>query len=366
MNIVIPFLDLKKLNLRYEEVLMSRMREVLHSGWYILGQEVNKFERDFAEYCGTNYCIGVANGLDALELIIHGYGIGKGDEVIVPSNTYIATILAISSNGATPVLVEPNIRTYNIDPYKIEEKITSKTKAIMVVHLYGQACNMDPILEIAKKYNLKVIEDCAQSHGAIYKGKRTGNLGDAAAFSFYPGKNLGALGDAGAITTNDEELSRKLVALRNYGSNKKYHNIYKGYNSRLDELQAPILREKLMYLDEDNKYRRSIAAYYLKNISNKNIVLPLVENGTLSHVWHIFVIRVKEREKFIQFMDEKKIQTLIHYPIPPHKQEAYKEWSNMSFPISEQIHSEVVSIPISPVLDMNDVEYITEAINDFR
>ena len=366
MNIVIPFLDLKKLNLRYEEVLMSRMREVLHSGWYILGQEVNKFERDFAEYCGTNYCIGVANGLDALELIIHGYGIGKGDEVIVPSNTYIATILAISSNGATPVLVEPNIRTYNIDPYKIEEKITSKTKAIMVVHLYGQACNMDPILEIAKKYNLKVIEDCAQSHGAIYKGKRTGNLGDAAAFCFYPGKNLGALGDAGAITTNDEELSRKLVALRNYGSNKKYHNIYKGYNSRLDELQAPILREKLMYLDEDNKYRRSIAAYYLKNISNKNIVLPLVENGTLSHVWHIFVIRVKEREKFIQFMDEKKIQTLIHYPIPPHKQEAYKEWSNMSFPISEQIHSEVVSIPISPVLDMNDVEYITEAINDFR
>ncbi|MNW40844.1 dTDP-3-amino-3,6-dideoxy-alpha-D-galactopyranose transaminase [compost metagenome] len=363
---MIPFLDLKKINLRHEEAIMNGMREVLHSGWYVLGKEVENFESEFADYCGTKYCIGVANGLDALELIIHGYGIGEGDEVIVPSNTYIATILAISTNGATPVLVEPNILTYNIDPSKIEEKITPKTKAILVVHLYGQACDMDPILDLAKKHDLKVIEDCAQSHGAIYKGKRTGNLGDAAAFSFYPGKNLGALGDAGAITTNDEELKGKLFALRNYGSNKKYHNIYKGYNSRLDEFQAPIIREKLKFLDDDNNYRRKIADFYLQNISNNNIILPVIENEAESHVWHVFVVRIKNRDKFIQYMSTKDIQTLIHYPIPPHKQEAYIEWQDMNLPISEQIHSEIVSIPISPVLDMDDVKYITEAINDYQ
>lgn len=342
------------------------MRKVLHSGWYVLGNEVDNFESEFAEYCGTKYCIGVANGLDALELIIHGYGIGEGDEVIVPSNTYIASILAVSSNRATPVMVEPNILTYNIDPSKIEEKITPKTKAILVVHLYGQACDMDPILDLAKKFNLKVIEDCAQSHGAIYKGKRVGNLGDAAAFSFYPGKNLGALGDAGAITTNDEDLKGKLFALRNYGSNEKYHNLFKGYNSRLDEYQAPILREKLKFLDEDNDYRRVIANHYLCNIFNTNIVLPFIENGDESHVWHVFVIRVRERERFMQYMNQNQIQTLIHYPIPPHKQEAYREWNNMSFLISELIHSEIVSIPISPVLDMEDVKYISEAINEYK
>lgn len=365
-ELMIPFLDLKRINLRHEEAIMNGMSEVLHSGWYVLGKAVEYFETEFADYCGTKYCIGVANGLDALELIIHGYGIGEGDEVIVPSNTYIASILAISANGATPVLVEPDISTYNIDPSKIEEKITSKTKAILVVHLYGQVCDMDPILDLAKKYDLKVIEDCAQSHGAIYKGRRTGNLGDAAAFSFYPGKNLGALGDAGAITTNDEELKGKLFALRNYGSNKKYHNIYKGFNSRLDEFQAPILREKLKFLDEDNNYRRVIANHYFNNISNENIILPVVESGPESHVWHVFVIRVKERERFMQYMNHNQIQTLIHYPIPPHKQEAYKEWSSLSFPISERIHSEIVSIPISPVLDMEDVKYISEAINEYQ
>ncbi|AOZ93308.1 DegT/DnrJ/EryC1/StrS family aminotransferase [Paenibacillus crassostreae] len=363
---MIPFLDLKKINLRHEEAILNGMKDVLHSGWYVLGQEVKKFETDFANFTENKYCLGVANGLDALELIIRGYDIGIGDEVIVPSNTYIASILAVSANGATPILVEPNILTYNIDPAKIEEKITSNTKAIMVVHLYGQACNMDPIRYLAQKYNLKIIEDCAQSHGAIYKGKMSGNLGDAAAFSFYPGKNLGALGDAGAITTNDEELYKKLFALRNYGSNKKYENLYKGYNSRLDELQAPILCEKLRYLNADNKYRRDIANYYLDNISNENVILPVVENGSESHVWHVFVVRVTDRERFMQFMNDKRIQTLIHYPIPPHKQEAYKEWENMSFPISEQIHSQVVSIPISPVLEMSDVVYITEAINDYR
>lgn len=363
---MIPFLDLKKINLRHEEAILHGMREVLHSGWYILGQEVKDFENKFADFCGTKYCIGVANGLDALELIIHGYGIGEGDEVIVPSNTYIASILSISANGATPVLVEPDLFTYNIDPSKIEEKITSRTKAILVVHLYGQTCNMDPIMDIARTYNLKVIEDCAQAHGAIYKGKRTGNLGDAAAFSFYPGKNLGALGDAGAITTNDEELQKKLFALRNYGSNKKYHNIYKGFNSRLDEIQAPILKEKLKFLDADNTYRREIASFYLNNISNSNLVLPIVENGEESHVWHVFAVRVKEREKFMQYMTDKGIQTLIHYPIPPHKQEAYKEWGQLNFPVSEQIHSEIVSIPISPVLEMSDANHVVEAINEYR
>lgn len=363
---MIPFLDLKQINLRYEKAIMDSVQKVLHSGWYILGEEVKRFESDFADYCGTKYCLGVANGLDGLELIIKGYDIGPGDEVIVPSNTYIASILSISANGATPILVEPDIKTYNIDPHKIEEKITPRTKAILVVHLYGQVCNMDPIRKIADKYNLKIIEDCAQSHGAIYGNLKAGNLGDAAAFSFYPGKNLGALGDAGAIITNDEQLFQKLVALRNYGSHKKYENIYKGYNSRLDEIQAPILVEKLKYLDEDNQLRRDIALYYLNNISNKDIVLPYVEENCESHVWHVFAIRTPNRDHFIEYMHQREIQTMIHYPIPPHKQKAFKEWNQLSFPISEKIHSEIVSLPISPVMNLEAVNQVVGAVNEYE
>ncbi len=362
---MIQFLDLKKINLRHEKAIQDSVTGVLHSGWYILGEQVKSFEAEFADYCGTRYCLGVANGLDALELIIHAYGIGPGDEVIVPSNTYIASILSISANGATPVLVEPDRQTYNIDPAKIEEKITANTKAIMVVHLYGQSCNMAPIRELADKHNLKVIEDCAQSHGAIYEGKRAGNLGDAAAFSFYPGKNLGALGDAGAITTNDEELYTKLYALRNYGSHKKYENLYKGYNSRLDEFQAPILKEKLKYLDADNAYRREIADYYLEHIQNPMITLPVVENAPESHVWHVFVIQVEDRAAFMQYMTENQVQTIIHYPIPPHHQQAYAEWKDQSYPISENIHNHVVSIPISPVMPKEEVMKVVEVINEY-
>lgn len=366
MKYVIPFLDLKKINLRHEKEMLDTFKNVLHSGWYILGEEVERFESEFAKYCGTKYCLGVANGLDALELIVKAYNISIGDEVIVPSNTYIASLLSISANGATPVLVEPDLKTYNIDPGKIEEKITPNTKAIMVVHLYGQACNMNPIKRLAQKYNLKIIEDCAQSHGAIYEGTRVGNLGDAAGFSFYPGKNLGALGDAGAITTSDEQLFRKLKALRNYGSNRKYENLYKGYNSRLDELQAPILIEKLKFLDNDNNIRRDIASFYSENIKNEEVVLPYTEGGPMSHVWHIFAVRTPERDHFIEHMKQNGIQTVIHYPIPPHKQIAYKEWNHLSFPICEKIHSEIVSLPISPVLEIKDAMRVVEAVNEYR
>ncbi|MGN7761966.1 DegT/DnrJ/EryC1/StrS family aminotransferase [Paenibacillus sp. 22594] len=363
---MIPFLDLKKINLRHEEAILDCVHKVLNSGWYILGEEVKTFEAEFADYCGTKFALGVANGLDALELIMRSYNIGPGDEVIVPSNTYIASILSISANGAIPVLVEPNLLTYNLDPDKIEESITPNTKAILVVHLYGQACNMGPIKNIAEKYNLKIIEDCAQAHGAVYADRKVGDLGDAAAFSFYPGKNLGALGDAGAITTNDENLYKDLHALRNYGSQKKYENLFKGYNSRLDEFQAPILSMKLKYLDQDNEYRRKIATYYLNSINNEHIVLPSVEEGPLSHVWHVFVVRTSLRSHFIDYMTDNGIQTMIHYPIPPHKQKAYKEWNDLVFPISEKIHSEILSLPISPVMDMDDVKRIVEVVNEYR
>lgn len=363
---MIPFLDLAAVNNQYELEIESAIKKVLKSGWYILGEEVKEFEKEFAQYCGVKHAIGVANGLDALTLILKAYEIGEGDEVIVPSNTFIASILAISANGATPVLVEPDIRTYNIDPRKIEEKITEKTKAIMVVHLYGQAANMNAIRAIAKKYNLKMIEDAAQAHGAIYNGKRVGSLGDAAGFSFYPGKNLGTLGDGGAITTNDDELAEKLRALRNYGSREKYKNLFKGVNSRLDEIQAAILRVKLKYLDKDNEKRRRIAEYYLNNIRNEKVILPLIENGDrFSHVWHLFVVRVNDRERFQAYLNENEIQTVIHYPIPPHKQKAYQEWNNYTFSISEQIHQTVISLPISPVLSFEDVQKVVEVVNRY-
>jgi dTDP-4-amino-4,6-dideoxygalactose transaminase len=288
-----------------------------------------------------------------------------GDEIIVPANTYIASILAISHNNLTPVLVEPDINTYLIDSNKIEEKITSKTKAIMIVHLYGQTCEIDKINEIAKKYNLKVIEDSAQAHGAYYKDKKAGNLGDASGFSFYPGKNLGALGDGGAVTTNDRELAECIKALRNYGSHKKYENLYKGFNSRLDEIQAAMLRVKLKYLDEEIENRRKIAKFYLENIKNDKIILPKIRKEN-NHVWHLFVIRTQKRDKLQKYLLKNGIQTLIHYPIPPHKQKAYKEWNNLSYPITEEIHKTVLSLPISGVMNFEEAKQIVKVVNDFN
>lgn len=366
---MIPFLDLKGLNAQYRAELIEACARVIDSGWYIQGNECKEFDIEFASYCGTKYAIGVANGLDALILILRAYkelGFMKdGDEVIVPSNTYIASILAISQNNLVPVLVEPDINTYLLNPSKIEEKITSKTKAILPVHLYGQTCEMDKINEIAKKYNLKVIEDSAQSHGAYFKDKRSGNLGDASGFSFYPGKNLGALGDGGAVTTNDEELANTIKALANYGSHKKYENLYKGINSRLDEMQAAMLRVKLRYLDEETEKRREIANYYLQNIKNESIILPTVRDED-NHVWHLFVIRANKRDELQKYLLDNGIQTLIHYPIPPHKQDAYKEWNNESYPVSEQIHDEVMSFPISGVQSFEDTKKIIRKINEFK
>ena len=518
---MIKFLDLHKINERFRDKIDLRIKQVLDSGWYLLGEQDKTFEKNFAEYCGTKHCIGCANGLDALNLIIRAYGFGAGDEIIVPANTYIASILAISENGCTPVLVEPDINTYNINPDLIEEKITSKTKAIMVVHLYGQAVQMDKIWALAKKYDLKIIEDSAQAHGAIYefcppcgenvlegqkgvkknhryyapylkefarqmrkemtfqevkiwqqirkeqlgvkfrrqhpidskyiadfvclekkiiveidggqhcnsfndiqrifylekegfrvvrfwnfevdnniagcidvlkdiintplpptgtspaKGEdelaqsskkkylRVGNLGDASGFSFYPGKNLGCMGDGGAVTTNDDELAKKIRAIANYGSDYKYHHIYKGINSRLDELQAAILDVKLPHLDEDNERRREISKYYRENIKNEKIILPKTYDVN-AHVWHIFAIRTENRDELQKHLETNGIQTNIHYPTPPHKQEAYKEWNHLSYPITEKIHSEILSLPISPVMTNEEVEKVVEVVNAFK
>lgn len=362
---MIKFLDLHKINERFRDEINAGIKDVLDSGWYLQGKWNDTFCRNFAEFCGTKYAVGVANGLDALNLIIKGYGFGTGDEIIVPANTYIASILAISQNGCTPVLVEPDPKTFNINPDLIEEKITSKTKAIMVVHLYGQAVQMDKILSVAEKYNLKVIEDSAQAHGAVYNGKRTGNLGDASGFSFYPGKNLGALGDGGAVTTNDEELYKRIKAIANYGSQKKYYNIYKGINSRLDEIQAVILDVKLRYLEQDNEKRREIAKYYRENIKNPLISLPSTYDEK-AHIWHVFVVRVKDREGFQKYLADNEIQTLIHYPTPPHKQGAYTEWNSLSFPITEDIHKEVVSLPISPIMTDEEVKKVVKTVNEYQ
>ncbi|PRM91336.1 aminotransferase [Arcobacter cryaerophilus gv. occultus] len=366
---MITFLNLKSLNAQYRAELIEASTRVIDSGWYVQGNECNEFEKEFAQYCGTKYAIGVANGLDALILILRAYKeleiMNDGDEVIVPSNTYIASILAISQNNLVPVLVEPDINTYLIDPNKIEEKITPKTRAILPVHLYGQTCEMDKINEIAKKYNLKVIEDSAQSHGAYFGARRSGNLGDTSGFSFYPGKNLGALGDGGAVTTNDEELANTIKALGNYGSHKKYENLYKGINSRLDEMQAAMLRVKLKYLDNEIEKRREIANYYLENIKNDNIILPTVRAED-NHVWHLFVIRTNKRDELQEYLLDNGIQTLIHYPIPPHKQNAYKEWNNESYPISEQIHNEVLSLPISGVQSVEEIDNIIGVLNEYK
>ena len=328
------------------------------------------FEEDFAKYCGVNYGLGTANGLDALSLIFRAYKelgfIKDGDEVIVPSNTYIASILSITENNLIPVLVEPNLNFYNIDEDKIEEKITSRTKAIMIVHLYGQVAYTDKIKNIARKNNLKVIEDAAQAHGAEIGNKKVGNLGDATGFSFYPSKNLGALGDAGAVTTNDNELAETIKALRNYGSHVKYENKYKGVNSRMDEIQAAFLSIKLKYLDIHNERRIEIANYYNENIKNPNILLPSVKyDSPKSHVYHLYVIRTKKRDRLISFLKDNEIDTSIHYPIAPHKQLAFKEWDNESFPISEEIHNTAISIPNAPYLSNDDIENIVDKINKY-
>ena len=362
---MVSFLDLGKVNNRFRTEIDARIKTVLDKGWYLQGDENQVFSENFAKFCDTRYALGVANGLDALNLLIKASGFGPGDEIIVPANTYIATILAISENGCTPVLVEPDIHTYNIDVNKIEEKITSKTKAIMVVHLYGQAVQMEKVWEVAKKHDLKVFEDCAQAHGAFYQNKRVGNLSDGAAFSFYPGKNLGCMGDGGAVVTNDLVLYEKVKALANYGSDYKYHHIYKGTNSRLDEIQAAVLDVKLKHLDADNQRRREISSYYRENIKNPAIILPEVYSEE-AHVWHVFAVRCDNRDKLQQYLKEKDIQTLIHYPVPPHKQDAYKEWHNQSYPISEEIHRTILSLPMSPVLEDAEVEYVVDALNSFK
>ena len=367
-NIQIPFLDLKKINLQYNSQFKEALGKVLDVGWVIMGQYLKTFEKEYADYCGSKHCIGVANGLDALILILKAYkelGYMKdGDEIIVPANTYIASLLAISANQLTPVLVEPDLDTYTLNESLIEEKITDKTKGILAVSLYGQPPNFTLINQIAEKYSLKVVEDAAQSHGAKHFDKISGSLANATGHSFYPGKNLGALGDGGAITTDDDILANVLVALRNYGSHKKYENLYKSVNSRLDELQAAFLSVKLKGLDNANEIRRKIANQYLIGITNPAITLP-VEAKNNKHVWHVFVVRIANRERFQQYLTDNGVQTVIHYPIPPHKQKAYKELSSLSLPITEKIHKEVISLPISPVMPPDHVEYLIEIVNNY-
>ncbi|MCS4303098.1 DegT/DnrJ/EryC1/StrS aminotransferase family protein [Chryseobacterium sp. BIGb0232] len=366
---MIKFLDLQKVNLKYQQEIEDALLQTFRSGWYLLGEKTKGFETHLAQYIGTKHAIGVANGLDALRLILRAYielGImKKGDEILVPSNTYIASILAVSDNGLVPVLVEPEINTYNIDIAKIEEKITPKTKGILVVHLQGRIVFSDQLKEIAQKHDLKIIEDNAQAIGAEWNGIKSGNLGDAAGFSFYPGKNLGALGDAGAVTTNDDELAKAIRALANYGSNQKYVNIYQGLNSRLDELQSAVLDIKLKYIDDENNARRIIAKKFISEITNADIILPEYPENENEHVWHVFVIRTHRRDELQAYLTEHGIQTIIHYPIPPHRQEAYKEWNDLSFPISEKIHAEVLSLPISSVLEEEEVQTIIKAVNEF-
>jgi dTDP-4-amino-4,6-dideoxygalactose transaminase len=401
---MINFFDIQKCTGSFEPELSEAIRRVVQRGWYVLGEEVSTFEKEYADYLGTRNCIGVANGLDALRLIFKAWiemGTMKaGDEVIVPANTYIASILAISDNRLVPILVEPDINTYNLDISLIDKLITPKTKAIMVVHLYGRRCWPDGIEELARKNGLKIIEDNAQASGAFTEnftdrnltGKpvRTGSLGHAAGHSFYPGKNLGALGDGGAVTTNDDELASVVRSIANYGSSKKYVNDFKGLNSRLDEIQAAILRVKLPRLDSDNQIRREIAQYYLDNINNQDIILPVTNLGTerefsmeesrthgsifqhipcdkfTEHVWHLFVIRYPDRDRLQRYLYENGIQTLIHYPIPPHKQKAYKEWNNMSLPVTELIHSQVLSLPVSQVMTLEEAAMVVKCLNRFE
>ena len=362
----VPFVTFLPMERELDTELRNAFDRVYTRSWYIEGLEDETFEKAFAEYCGTQYCVGVGNGLDALMLILKALGIGEGDEVIVPSNTYIATALAVTYVGASPIFVEPRLKTFNINPELIEEKITKRTKAIMPVHLYGQACEMDQILAIATKYGVKVVEDCAQAHGATYKGRKVGTFGDAAGFSFYPGKNLGALGDAGAVVTNDKELADKVRALGNYGSDYKYHHIYKGNNSRLDELQAAFLKAKLTHLDRMNAERRRIADRYLAEIKNPKVELPSVERE-FTPVWHIFGVRCKERDALEQHLNDRDIGTNKHYPIPIHLQECYKDlgFKEGDFPLAEKISNTELSIPMYYGMTSEEISYVIAAINSF-
>lgn len=373
---MIKFLDLQKINAQYATELKQVASEVIDKGWFLIGDRLSSFETKLANYIGAKNAIGVANGLDALRLILKAYidlGImNEGDEVIVPANTYIASVLAISDNRLKPVLVEPKNSSFNLDIDLIESHITSKTKAIMIVHLYGQVCWSEKLIDLAKKYNLKIIEDNAQAIGAEWNGIKTGNLADAAGFSFYPGKNLGALGDAGAVTTNDDMLAKQIRALGNYGSHKKYVNEFQGLNSRLDEIQAAFLEVKLKYVDAENQYRRQLASLYLTGINNPTIQLPIPENTSFDyaknteHVWHLFVIRCQQRDKLQDYLTKNSVQTLIHYPIPPNKQLAYKEMNHLDYPITNAIHDEVLSLPLSPIMTNEEIQKIITVLNDFK
>lgn len=371
---MIPFLDLKSINAQYRNELIEACARVVDSGWYIIGGELARFEQEFAAYCGTKYSIGVANGLDALVLVLRAWlELGKvspGDEVIVPANTYIASILAISANGLTPVLVEPDEKSYNLCPHNVKQAITSKTRVILPVHLYGQLADMPAIMAIADAHGLLVLEDCAQAHGASIDCKKAGSWGHAAGFSFYPGKNLGALGDAGAITTSDDELAETLKALRNYGSHEKYKNLFKGMNSRLDEIQAAMLSVKLKYLDSETEHRRNVASLYDQGILNSNIALPKITVLGVTpnevHAYHLYVIRTQSREALQKHLQRCDVQSLIHYPIPPHQQHAYTELASQSYPATEAIHREVLSLPMSSVLDRACIDRVIAACNSFR
>lgn len=363
----IPFVDFRPMHAEIKEQLDAAYQRVMTSSMFIQGSECELFEEEFAQYCGVKYCVGVGCGLDALTLILIAMGIGTGDEVIVPSNTFIATALAVSNTGAHPVFVEPDMKSYNIDPNKIEEKITPRTKAIIAVHLQGRTADMDPIKAIAQRYHLKVLEDAAQAHGAKYKGNLAGSLGDAAGFSFYPGKNLGALGDGGCVTTNDEMLAKKIRALGNYGSDYKYHHIYKGVNSRLDEMQAAFLRAKLPYLEKWNSYRRNVADRYLKKIQNPLIQLPLESSKEFEHIYHVFVIRCKYRDELESYLHKKGIATVKHYPIPMHLQRAYKDLQipKGALPLAEEFSNTVLSIPMYYGITNENQKYIIDTINSF-
>lgn len=367
---MIKFLDIGKINAQYENELKEAANRVIDSGWYILGKEVDSFEKNLSNYIQAKHTIATSNGLDALRIILRSYieiGImSPGDEIIVPANTFIASVLAITDNGLKPVFVEPDIKTYNLDFDKIEEKLTNKTKAIMVVHLYGRVCWSEKLAAISEKYDLQIIEDNAQAIGASWKGVKTGNLGDAAAFSFYPGKNLGALGDAGAVTTNNEELAKVIRTIGNYGSEKKYEHKYKGLNCRMDEIQAAFLSVKLKYLDRENDARKKIAASYVANIQNSAISLPEIPTDTNEHVWHLFVIRTKNRDGLRTYLDSKNISNLIHYPIPIHKQLAYKQFNNLTFPITEEIHKEVLSLPVGPIIKQFEYEKVVTVLNLYK
>lgn len=365
----IKFLDLQRINAEYREELIEAATRVIDSGWYIQGEECSAFEREFAAYCGTQFCVGVGNGLDALTLTLRAWKelgrLKEGDEVIVPANTYIATILAITENRLTPVLVEPDLETYNISPTQLEKAISARTKVVMPVHLYGRLAEMPEIMAIAQAHDLLVLEDAAQAHGASLNGRKAGNWGHAAGFSFYPGKNLGALGDAGAVTTNDEDLARTIQALGNYGSHKKYENLYQGVNSRLDEMQAAMLRVKLCHLDKEITARRKVATMYLQGITSDLVALPKWGMKE-QHVFHLFVVRCDRRDELQKYLREWGVQTLIHYPHPPHRQDAYGAWGDKNFPVTETISRDVLSLPMGPHVPDASVFSVISALNKMQ